>query len=68
MRDRQPQPWWAKPKPVIQTSGTGFNTEARIVAPSDDSEQTALPHSPMSDAHSLMPGRQHGGVPPSPRR
>ena len=61
MSDRhEPQPWCAKPKPVIQHSGSGYDRESCIVTPSDDAEQRALPPRPTP--------RLHSGVPPSPRR
>lgn len=54
----RPKPWWEHPKPVMQVSGSGFDTEARIVTPDRE---------PITSADDWPP-RFHSGVPPSPRR
>lgn len=67
--DGHSRPWWKEPKPVMQHSGTGYDSEARIVTPDEMSEPEPEPWldswSPEFSAQRV--GRSHG-VPPSPRR
>lgn len=55
-----PRPWFEQPKPVLRTTGTGFDTEAHVVSGPEPVEgQREWP--PMTYPNI------HRGVPPSPR-
>lgn len=64
------RPGWAQPALVLRRTGSGFDTEARIVTPDHESAKPADDWPPIftTSGSPATWGQPHSGMPPSPRR
>lgn len=62
-------PGWAKPAPVLHVTGSGFDTEARIVTPDHEAARPRDDWPPVfTSGSAVISGQPHCRMPPSPSR